>query len=50
MIYSPAAQSAREEGFQSAKAGKSAHDNPYDYRFETAQAYAWDEGYKEGRK
>ena len=50
MTGSQTAKKAREEGYQAAKAGKSADVLPYDYRFEAIQAYSWDEGYREGKK
>lgn len=50
MTGSLAAKTAREEGYQAAKSGRSPDENPYDYRFEATQAYSWDEGYKDGKK
>ena len=47
MIGMEAAKTAREEGRKAAEQGKTADDNPYDYRFESVQAYAWDQGFRE---
>jgi len=50
MTGSHTAKTAREEGYEAAKSGKRPEENPYDYRYESTQAYAWDEGYKDGKK
>lgn len=39
-----------EEGFKAAREGANSWDNPYDYQYDSVQAYAWDEGFKAGSK
>ena len=36
----------KEEGAKAKREGKAEHENPYDFMTETAQAYAWEDGYK----
>lgn len=36
----------KSEGAEAKRNGKSGHENPYDFLTETAQAYAWEDGYK----
>lgn len=50
MTGSNTAKTARAEGYEAAKSGKKPEENPYDYRFESVRAYAWDDGYREGKK
>lgn len=39
----------KEEGAKAKLEGKAEHDNPYNFITETAQAYAWEDGYKSAR-
>lgn len=40
----------REQGSAAAKSGIAKHENPFDYRFETLAANAWDEGFEKTAK
>jgi hypothetical protein len=39
----------REEGRRAAQRSANSWDNPYDYRFETPAANAWDDGYNKAK-
>ena len=39
-----------EEGAKAREEGKEVWENPYSFITETVAAYAWEEGYKRGRK
>lgn len=38
----------KEEGSKAKREGKAEYNNPYCFMNETAQAYAWEDGYKKG--
>lgn len=50
MMGSKTFKIARNEGYEAGKSRKKAEENPYNYIYQSVQAYAWDEGFKEAKK
>lgn len=49
MTWLDVLRTIKEEGAKAKRDGKSEHENPYSFTTETAQAYAWEDGYKSAR-